>query len=145
MADTLAENLKSAFLGEPTLVELSRGTRLYKFVSYPVVRPNLLASPWWISPQAFDVFQVRAKQMQVPVQEVARAHLAIAEEWSPGMDLLWGIVLGTDVEAWTGRARSQPVRVVDPDARFIGGGEQLCVPGLTWQDIAMDFSAQWTR
>jgi hypothetical protein len=145
MAQPLPDSLKGAFLGEPSRIQLPRGSRLYKFVSYPVVRQSLLASPWWISPQAFDVLQARATRLDVPVREVARAHLAIAEEWSPGMDLLWGIVLAGEVEAWTGRARSQPVRLADPGARFLGGGDQLCVPGLGWQDIAMDFSAQWTR
>jgi hypothetical protein len=145
MAEPLPEHLKRAFLGEPRLVRLARGTRLYKFVSYPVIRPSLLMSPWWIAPQTFDVLAARARQLEAPVRDVARAHLAITEDWSPGMDMLWGIVLAADVDAWAGRARSQPVRVGDAGVRFLGGGDQLCVPGLGPQDIAMDFSALWTR
>jgi hypothetical protein len=139
------ENLRNAFLGEPRHVRMLPGERLYKFVSYPLMRDRILQSPWWIRQSSFDALQSRARRLAQPLADVARSHLAIAAQWNPGMDAMWGIVLAAEVDAWQGRARSQPVRLADGTASFIGGGEQICVPGLEWRQIAADFSAQHTR
>lgn len=135
------DHFRSAFLGEPTYVELQPGERLYKFVSLPVVRHRVLQSPWWIRQQVFDDLRLRAGRLGRPVAELVRARLAIAMEWNPGMDVLWVVVLAAKADAWEGRARTQHVNVGDPSALFIGGGGQVCVPGLDWRQISMDASA----
>jgi hypothetical protein len=139
------ENQRNAFLGEPQHVKVLPGERLYKFVRYPMVRNRILQSPWWIQQSVFDILQARAQRLGRPLTEVARVHLAIAADWNPGMDALWGIVLAAEVDAWRGQAKSQPVRLANDSPRFIGGAQQICVPGLEWRQIAADFSAQYTR
>jgi hypothetical protein len=138
------ERLRAAFLGEPTHVELPPGERLYKVVSIPIVRHRILESPWWIRQSAFDELRLRARRLQKPVQDLLRSQLAIAMEWNPGMDTLWVIVLGASVHAWEGRARSQRVSTGDGQVSFIGGGDQICVPGLDWGQVGLDYTANWS-
>ena len=103
---------RGAFLGAPTHVALPPGERLYKMVSLPLDRARVLRSPWWIRHTAFTELQVRARPLQRPVADLVRAHLAVAMEWNPGMDVLWIVQLATATDAWEGRAL------------------QVCVPGL---------------
>lgn len=132
---------QSAFLGEPAHVTLGRNERLYKLVSLPLVRERVLQSPWWMRQAAFADLQMRARRLQRPLSELVRAHLAVAVEWSPGLDMLWIVQLAEAVDAWEGRARSQRLTRADPKTSFVGGGQQLCVPGLTWRQIAVDYTA----
>jgi len=118
-------------------VVLSAGERLYKFVSLPIDRSRILASPWWIRQAAFDDLQLRARRLGTPFADLVRSQLAIAGEWNPGMDTMFTIVLRAAADAWEGRARSQPVSVRANDVVFTGGGLQLAVPGLTWQQIGV--------
>jgi hypothetical protein len=39
-----------------------------------------------------------------------------------------------------GRARSQLVSTADATVAFTGGGRQLAAPGVSWQQIAQQFS-----
>ena len=87
---------------------------------------------------------MRARRLQRPVADLVRAHLAVAMEWNPGMDVLWIVQLATAVNAWEGRARSQLVTLADPKTSFMGGGLQVCVPGLTWRQVAVDHVAHVT-
>jgi len=84
---------------------------------------------------------LRARRLQRPVADLIRARLAVAEEWNPGMDVLWIAQLATAVPAWEGRACAQPQRLADRTVLLIGGGSQVCVPDLTWQHIAVDCAA----
>lgn len=132
---------RSAFLGEPARVTLEPGERLYKLVSVPLVRDRALQSPWWIRHRAFTDLQVRARQLHRPLRELVRAHLAIAVQWNPGLDVLWIVHLAAAADGWEGRARSQRLSLDDPKALLLGGGQQVCVPGLSWRQIAMDQTA----
>jgi hypothetical protein len=134
---TCPPTLRAAFLGEPKLVVLAAGERLYKFVSLPIDRTRILASPWWIRQAAFDELQARARRLGTPLADLVRSQLAIAGEWNPGMDTLFTIGLAAAVDAWEGRARWQPASVRGRDVLFTGGGVQLAVPGLTWQHIGV--------
>jgi hypothetical protein len=132
---------RSAFLGEPAHVTIEPGERLYKLVSVPLVRERALQSPWWIRQPAFTELHVRARRLHLPLRELVRAHLAIAVQWNPGLDVLWIVHLAAAVEGWEGRARSQRLSRDDPKAALLGGGQQVCVPALTWRQIAMDQTA----
>jgi hypothetical protein len=55
------------------------------------------------------------------------------------------LVLSANVGAWEGRARTQSVALRNSGATFIGGGRQLCVPGLTWQQIGLQSSGTLDR
>ena len=138
-------SFRTSFLDEPQYVELTPGDHLYKFVSIPIVRHRILASPWWIRQNAFDELQLRARRLQKPVSALARSLLAIAGEWNPGMDTIFIVVLSTTAEGWEGRARSQRVSTKDPSVVFTGGGQQLCVPALTWQHIGVNYSGTLAR
>lgn len=137
---TCPANFRAAFLDQPRHVELSPGERLYKFVSLPIVRSRILDSPWWIRQQAFDELQTRARRLQKPVSELARSQMAIAVEWNPGMDTMFIVVLSAKVDAWEGRARTQPLSTREGGIAFTGGGRQLCVPSLTWLQIGLQYS-----
>lgn len=130
-------HLRSAFLDEPARVSLLPGEHLYKFVSLPIVRERILASPWWIRQAVFDDLLMRARRLGKPVSELARSQMAVATQWNPGMDTLFVIVLAAPAEGWEGRARSQPVSLADKTVAFTGGGRQLAIPGLTWQQIGL--------
>ena len=132
---------RSAFLGEPAHVTIDRGERLYKLVSLPLVRERALQSPWWIRQAAFSELQVRARRLQRPLAELVRAHLAVTVQWNPGMDVLWIVQLASAVDAWEGRARSQRLTLADSKTALLGGGQQVCVPGLSWRQIAVDHTA----
>lgn len=132
--------LRKAFLDEPSHVALKPGEHLYKFVSIPIVRPRLLESPWWIRQKDFDDLLLRARRLNKPVAELARSQMAIAMQWNPGMDTLYVIVLAAAADGWEGRARHQPVSTSDRTVLFTGGGRQLAVPGLTWQQIGVHYS-----
>jgi hypothetical protein len=132
--------LRSAFLDEPTHVQLHAGEHLYKFVSLPIVRHAILASPWWIRQETFDVLRQRAQRLCKPMLDLVRSQMAIAVEWNPGMDTIYAIVLAADVDAWEGRAASQRLSTRDGKVAFTGGGSQLAVPGLTWRDIGLQYS-----
>jgi hypothetical protein len=134
------ERLRNAFLAEPTYVELMPGEHLYKFVSIPIVRDRILESPWWIRQKTFDDLQTRARRLQKPLSELVRSHMAIAQQWNPGMDTLYVVVLAAPADAWEGRARWQPVSIGDSTVTFTGGGQQLAVSGLTWQHIGVQYS-----
>jgi hypothetical protein len=138
-------HFRTTFLDEPRYVELSPGERLYKFVSIPIVRQRVLASPWWIRQQAFDDLQIRARRLQKPMKDLVRSQLAIAGEWNPGMDTVFIAVLSAKVDAWEGRAHSQRVSTRDPSVVFTGGGLQLCVPELTWLQVGCQFSGTLAR
>jgi hypothetical protein len=138
------DRLRQAFLDEPTYVPLSPGEHLYKFVSIPIVRQRILESPWWIRQKDFDDLQTRARRLNKPVAELARSQMAIAMQWNPGMDTLYVIVLAAKADGWEGRARSQPLSIFDKTVAFTGGGRQLAVPGLTWQQIGVHFCG-WPR
>jgi hypothetical protein len=43
-------------------------------------------------------------------------------------------------DGWEGRARWQPVSTGDRTVLFTGGGQQLAVPDLTWQQIGIQYS-----
>jgi hypothetical protein len=130
-------HLRKDFLDEPTYVSLAPGEHLYKFVSLPIVRERILASPWWIRQKTFDELQTRARRLQKPVAELARSQMAIATQWNPAMDTLYVIVLAAHADGWEGRARAQPVSVPDRTVLFTGGGRQLAIPALTWQQIGI--------
>ena len=134
------DHLRSAFLEEPAHVPLMPGERLYKFVSLPIVRERILGSPWWIRQKNFDDLRMRARRLNKPLAELARSQMAIAAEWNPGMDTLYAIVLVARADGWEGRARWQPASVGDRTVLFTGGGRQLAVPGLTWQQIGVQYS-----
>ena len=85
---------------------------------------------------------MRARRLGRPASELIRAQLAVTVEWSPGLDMLWVVQLASDVAAWEGRARSQRLTLTDPKTSLVGGGMQLCVPDLTWRQIAADHTAQ---
>jgi hypothetical protein len=133
-------HLRKDFLDEPIHVPLVPGAHLYKFVSIPIVRQRILASPWWIRQKIFDELQIRARRLHKTVAELARSQMAIATQWNPGMDTLYMIVLAAPADGWEGRARSQPVSLTDRTVLFTGGGRQLAVPGLTWQQIGVQRS-----
>ena len=135
------EHLRAAFLDVPIPVTLPRGEHLYKFVSIPIVRARILASPWWIRGRDFDILRIRARALGKPMADLVRSQMAIAAEWNPGMDTIHVVVLAEGVDAWEGRARHQPASTADPHVLFTGGGRQLAVPGLTWRQIARDHSA----
>jgi len=137
---TCPERLRDAFFDTPMYVQLQPGERLYKFVSLPIVRARILESPWWIRQSVFDDLLTRARRLQKPVAELARSQMAIAQQWNPGMDTLYVIVLAAQADGWEGRARWQPVSIDDATVLFTGGGRQLAVPGLTWQQIGMQYS-----
>jgi len=139
-AASCPEHLRRAFLGAPALVELRAGEHLYKVASIPIVRDRILASPWWIRQPAFDELRLRAGRLGQPVTELIRSRLAIANEWNPGMDTLYVVVLGAAVSAWEGIARTQPVTVRSREVLLTGGGRQLAVPELTSRHIAVEFS-----
>jgi hypothetical protein len=139
------EHLRKAFLDEPAYVALTPGEHLYKFVSIPIVRERILQSPWWIRQKDFDDLQMRARGLNKPVAELVRSQMAIAVHWNPGMDTLYVIVLTARTDGWEGRARSQPVSTADKTVAFTGGGRQLAVPGLTWQQIGVHYSGWPTR
>jgi hypothetical protein len=134
------EQLRPAFIDEPTYVDLMPGERLYKFVSLPIVRARILESPWWIRQTTFDDLLTRARRLQKPVSELVRSQMAIAQQWNPGMDTLYVVVLAAHADGWEGRARWQPVSIGDKTVAFTGGGHQLAVPALTWQQIGVQFS-----
>jgi hypothetical protein len=134
------DHLRRAFLDEPAHVTLLPGEHLYKFVSLPILRDRILQSPWWIRQKDFDDLRTRARRLQKPVAELARSQMAIATQWNPGMDTLYVIVLAAAVDGWVGRARSQLVSTTDATVAFTGGGRQLAAPGLSWQQIAQQFS-----
>ena len=90
---TCPERLRGAFFDTPMYVQLQPGERLYKFVSLPIVRARILESPWWIRQSVFDDLLTRARRLQKPVAELARSQMAIAQQWNPGMDTLYVIVL----------------------------------------------------
>ena len=140
MPPELPERLRSAFLDQPVHVELAPGEHLYKFVSIPIVRHRILESPWWIRQRDFDELQLRARRLQKPMADLVRSQMAIAIEWNPGMDTMYVVVLAAKVDAWEGRARSQRVSTRDAKVAFTGGGRQLCVPALTWQQIDREYS-----
>ncbi len=140
MPPELPDHLRAAFLGEPAHVELPPGEHLYKFVSIPIVRHRILESPWWIRQRDFDEVQLRARRLQKPMAELVRSQMAISIEWNPGMDTMYVIVLGARVDAWEGQARSHRMSMRDGKVAFIGGGRQLCVPALTWQNIGREYS-----
>jgi len=131
---------RAAFIGEPTWVSLSPGERLYKFVSLPVARDRVLTSPWWIRQSAFDEMRRRAPHLGVRPADLARSRMAIAHEWNPGMDTVYIVALARQADGWEGRARSQPLTTASREVVFTGGGQQLCVPGLTWQHIGYGYS-----
>jgi hypothetical protein len=134
------DRLRGAFLDEPAYVEVPPGEHLYKFVSIPIVRARILESPWWIRQTVFDDLRARARRLHKPVAELARSQMAIAQQWNPGMDTLYIIVLAAPADGWEGRARWQPVSLGDSTVLFTGGGRQLAVPGLTWQQIGAQYS-----
>jgi|SRR6185503_9291670 len=140
MSKQCPERLRSAFLGEPTYVELMPEEHLYKFVSIPIVRERILSSPWWIRQKTFDDLQVRARRLGKPLAELVRTQMAIAQQWNPGMDTLCVIVLAARADGWEGRAKWQPVSTGDSTVLFTGGGQQLAVPDLTWQQIGIQYS-----
>ena len=133
-------HFRATFLDEPRYVELAPGERLYKFVSIPIDHQRVLASPWWIRQDAFDELRFRARRLQIPVSDLARSRTAIALEWNPGMETVYVVSLSAKVDAWEGRARSQPLSVRGGNVAFTGGGLQLCVPKLTWQQIGLRYS-----
>jgi hypothetical protein len=134
------DRYRAAFLGEPGHVSLPPGEHLYKFVSIPIVRHRVLESPWWIRQSEFDDLRMRARRLAKPMAMLVRSQMAIAVEWNPGMDTMYVVVLGREVDAWEGRARSQRVSTRDGKVAFTGGGRQLCVPGLTWEQIGREYS-----
>ncbi len=134
------DHIRKTFLDEPTHVTLNPGEHLYKFVSLPIVRHRILESPWWVRQKDFDDLQMRARRLNKPVAELARSQMAIATQWNPGMDSLYVIVLAARADGWEGRARSQPVSTGDRTVLFTGGGRQLAAPGLTWQQIGVQYS-----
>ena len=138
-------HLRASFLDEPYRVELSPGERLYKFVSIPIDRQRILASPWWIRQPAFDDLQFRARRLQKPMRELVRSQLAIAGEWNPGMDTVFIAVLSATADAWEGRACSQRVSIDEARVAFTGGGLQLCVPGLSWLQIGVKYTGSIDR
>jgi hypothetical protein len=138
-------HFRATFLEEPQHVELPAGERLYKFVSIPLDRHRILASPWWIRQQVFDDMQLRARRLQKPVSELARSQMAIKAEWNPGMDTMFIVVLSAKVDGWEGRARSQPLSNHSGNAVFTGGARQICVPSLTWQQIGQQYTGTLNR
>lgn len=132
---------RSAFLGEPAHVTLEPGERLYKLVSVPLVCDRALQSPWWIRHRAITELHVRARRLHRPLRELVRAQLAIAVQWNPGLDVPWIVQLAAAADGWEGRARSPRLSLDDPKASLPGGGQQVCVPGLTWRQIAKDQTA----
>jgi hypothetical protein len=137
---TCPPNLRATFLDTPTYVALQPGEHLYKFVSLPIDHTRILQSPWWIRQRELDDLLTRARRLQKPVAELARSQMAIAQQWNPGMDTLFTIVLAAAADAWEGRAKWQPVSTGDRTVLFTGGGRQLAVPGLTWRQIGVQYS-----
>jgi len=144
MPPACPQQLRAAFLDQPQYVALPRGERLYKFVSVPIVRDRILMSPWWIRQPAFDDLQLRARRLQKPMRELVRSQMAIAGEWNPGMDTIFIVVLSAGIDGWEGQARSQLVSIRDAGVAFTGGGRQLCVPGLTWRQIGVNYTGTLT-
>lgn len=138
-------HLRATFLDEPAYVELLPGEHLYKFVSIPIDRQRILASPWWIRQPAFDDLQFRARRLKKPMRELVRSQLAIAGEWNPGMDTVFIAVLSARADGWEGRACSQRVSIDEARVVFTGGGLQLCVPGLSWQQIGVTYTGSIDR
>jgi hypothetical protein len=137
---TCPAHFRATFLEEPRRVQLSPGEKLYKFVSIPIDRARIMASPWWIREAVFEDLRVRARRLQKPVSDLARSRMAIKSEWNPGMDTVFIVVLAANVEGWEGRARSQPLSNYSGNAVFTGGERQLCVPSLGWHQIGQNYS-----
>lgn len=131
---------RATFLDQRRHVELKPGERLYKFVSIPIDRQRIMASPWWIRESVFDELRFRARRLQKPTSALARSRMAIKSEWNPGMDTVFIVVLSASVEGWEGRARSQPFSNHSGNAVFTGGERQMCVPSLTWRQIGINYS-----
>jgi hypothetical protein len=56
------------------------------------------------------------------------------------MDTMYIVVLARAVHAWEGRARSQRLWTRESQVRLTGGGQQVCVPDLTWEQIGREYS-----
>ena len=125
---------RDQFEGTPRYKRLERGERLYKFVSIPINRTWIMASPWWIPESAFDRLRGRMRAERRALNEIARDRYAIARRWNPGMDGLFVITIGSSVDAWRGAAKPQ----TQLGAGLVGGDDQVCVPNLTWRDVAIE-------
>ncbi len=103
--------VRNAFL-DPRMVMLPAKTKLYKFNSFPSLRPDGEGNvtPWW---SAFDGYDVdpgwhtkaaMAKSLRVSVRELGRVTSAITESWN-SCEYLVVITLSVDMWVAYGRFR----------------------------------------
>jgi len=137
----------SDFFLDAHMVTLPAKTKLYKFNSYPSLRPDKAGNvtPWWSAYEPFDVDPgwfaklSMAKALRVSIRELGRVTSAITEGWN-SCEYLATVTLTVDIKVAYGRFKS--VARNDGSAsmaikegrgaskKLPGGGRQFYVPNL---------------
>lgn len=120
---TASGRVQNAFL-DPQRVMLPARTKLYKFNSYPSLRPDKAGNvtPWWSPFEPYDVDPgwyakaAMAKVFRISVRELGRVTSAITESWN-SCEYLATIVLTVDIWVMYGRFRQM--------ARSDGGASMM--------------------
>lgn len=161
-------NRVSNFFLDGKMVTLPAKTKLYKFNSYPSLRPDKAGNvtPWWSAFDAYDVDPgwyakaTMARVLGVSIRELGRVTSAITEGWN-SCEYLATITLTVDIKVAYGRFKSvmrndgsgnMAIRagsragVVRDEGRGLtkklpGGGRQFYIPNLKPQ-YYQGFSAQ---
>jgi hypothetical protein len=121
------------FTRAPLRVVLQPGESLYRFgtlVSSTFKGNEIFSSPWWVPQETYRRITKTAHRTRQPIVSVARAGLAIANEFNPEMDWLTILELKRPVYAWVGPARPQPLSGGDRSVMLLGNYDQAYVPGL---------------
>jgi hypothetical protein len=131
---TASGRVANAFL-DPQLVMLPAKTRVYKFNTYPSLRPDDSGNvtPWWTSFEPYDVDPgwyaklAMAKTFGISVRELGRVTSAITESWN-SCEFLYTITLTVDIWVMYGRFR-QMSRTDTGASKVITGANRGAVVG----------------
>ena len=126
---TLPSDIRSTFRGSPEATTFRPGERFCRFVTRG---ENSLEGPWWVRQDEMSRLEAHARRLGLPIQEVARARMAVREAWSSRMDFLVTARLLCSAVGWVGKTRHQNLADTGPlrNVSYIGDGEQVYLPNL---------------
>lgn len=128
-----------AFIGLPQRVLLRAGELLCRFITAENAKLNhygneVFRSPWWHTMDSFMQIYNLAKRVQAPLDQTARARLAITEHFNPTMQYFCQITITQPIYGWKGFARHQQEK--RSNLVYMGGAQQIYLPNLVSPNTA---------
>jgi hypothetical protein len=121
---------------------LMAGTILWKCADFGIDRSHAI-SEWWAPGVHFQEVERRCLSLDTSVQRYCRTRYAVIWEWGSALSYILKACLLSSVYGFSGKTAGVGTQYSvsgqdtgQKNISFIGGDPQLCIPNMTYSDIA---------